>query len=106
MLEQRIQTGRYHGAAVGDCPSGSETGLSVYRITAISTNDKGTIRAIRDTHATSMGADLVFINSLRIVDPSLRSCCLVFHTSSASEGQGMRDPGILVSDHWINMLYA
>jgi hypothetical protein len=35
MLEQRIQSGRYHAAAVGACPSGSKTGLSVYRIAAM-----------------------------------------------------------------------
>ena len=35
MLEQRIQTGRYHGAAIGACPSGRKFGLSMYRVAVL-----------------------------------------------------------------------
>jgi len=35
MLEQRIQTGRYHGAAIGACPSGSKFGSSMYRVAVL-----------------------------------------------------------------------
>ena len=35
MLEQRIQTGRYHGAAIGACSSGSKSGFSMYRVAVL-----------------------------------------------------------------------
>ena len=35
MLEQRIQTGRYYGAAIGTCPSDSKSGFSMYRVTVM-----------------------------------------------------------------------
>jgi hypothetical protein len=35
MLEQRIQTGQYHGAAIGACPPGSKVGASMYRVAVL-----------------------------------------------------------------------
>lgn len=35
MLEKRIQTGKYHSAAVGACPSDSKLGFSNYRIAVL-----------------------------------------------------------------------
>jgi hypothetical protein len=35
LLEQRIQTGKYHSAAVGACPSDAKTGFSNYRIAVL-----------------------------------------------------------------------
>lgn len=35
MLEQRIQTGKYHSAAVGACPNPAKIGLSAYRIAVL-----------------------------------------------------------------------
>jgi hypothetical protein len=35
MLERRIQSGQYHAATVGACPSSKKTGLSMYRIAVI-----------------------------------------------------------------------
>jgi len=35
MLEQRIQTGSYHGAVVGACPSDAKSGFSKYRIAVL-----------------------------------------------------------------------
>jgi hypothetical protein len=35
MLEQRIQTGKYHAAVVGACPSNAKIGLSNYRIAVL-----------------------------------------------------------------------
>jgi hypothetical protein len=35
MLEQRIQTGKYHSAAVGACPNTAKNGLSAYRIAVL-----------------------------------------------------------------------
>ena len=35
LLEQRIQTGKYHSAAVGACPSDAKSGFSNYRIAVL-----------------------------------------------------------------------
>jgi hypothetical protein len=35
VLEQRIQTGKYHSAVVGACPSNAKTGFSNYRIAVL-----------------------------------------------------------------------
>jgi len=35
VLEQRIETGRYHAAAVGACPSDARTGISRYRVAVL-----------------------------------------------------------------------
>jgi hypothetical protein len=35
ILEQRIQTGKYHSAAVGACPSGAKIGFSNYRVAVL-----------------------------------------------------------------------
>jgi hypothetical protein len=35
LLEQRIQTGKYHSAVVGACPSDAKTGFSNYRIAVL-----------------------------------------------------------------------
>lgn len=35
ILEQRIQTGKYHSAVVGACPSGAKIGLSNYRVAVL-----------------------------------------------------------------------
>jgi hypothetical protein len=35
MLEQRIQTGKYHSAVVGACPNTGKTGFSAYRVAVL-----------------------------------------------------------------------
>lgn len=35
MLEQRIQTGKYHSAVVGACPGPDKTGFSAYRVAVL-----------------------------------------------------------------------
>jgi uncharacterized protein YkwD len=35
MLEQKIQTGKYHSAVVGACPSNAKIGLSAYRVAVL-----------------------------------------------------------------------
>jgi hypothetical protein len=35
LLAQRIETGKYHSAVVGACPSNAKTGLSMYRIAVL-----------------------------------------------------------------------